>query len=186
MRKLFTILIPALFLVQFSIAQPPAITILKPVSYDQLITAGPSLPLAQFGETHLAGITASYIRKKERFSQQEPYNRKKTGWITAASFSHFTGKKERINQTVFRYSHYSLLSLQGGLAWYALPKVNFLLHAGPGLGYYNQSFRFSVSGQLHGTYQIGPKTIITPGCALIKQPGSDALWFTSLQLGILF
>ena len=157
MRKLFPILIPALFLVQFSIAQPPAITILKPVSYDQLITAGPSLPLAQFGETHLA-----------------------------ASFSHFTGKKERINQTVFRYSHYSLLSLQGGLAWYALPKVNFLLHAGPGLGYYNQSFRFSVSGQLHGTYQIGPKTIITPGCALIKQPGSDALWFTSLQLGILF
>ena len=186
MRKVFTILIPALFQVQFSMAQPPAIAVLKPVSYNRLITAGPSLPLAQFGETHWAGITAIYIRKKERFNQQVPYNRKKTGWITAASFSHFAGKKERINQSAFRYSHYSLLSLQGGIAWYALPKINFLLHAGPGLGYYNQSFRFSVTGQLQGTYLVGPKTIITPGCALIKQPGSDALWFTSLQLGILF
>jgi len=90
MRKLITILIPALFLVQFSIAQPPAITILKPVSYDQLITAGPSLPLAQFGETHLAGITASYIRKKERFSQQEPYNRKKTGWIRSIFYLYYS------------------------------------------------------------------------------------------------
>jgi hypothetical protein len=71
MRKLFTILIPALFLVQFSIAQPPAKKVLKPVSYDRLITAGPSIPLAQFGETHLAGITASYIRNMDRFRQRD-------------------------------------------------------------------------------------------------------------------
>ncbi len=156
------------------------------VSYQQLVTAGPAFPLTQFGETHYPGITASYMRKMDRFRNQDSIKRKKTGWIMATSLSHYVGKKEKTGQSSFRYHHYSLLELQGGITWSPLNKINFSLHTGPGMGYYNQTLRFTVTGHLQGSYAIGPKTIITPGCAFIRESGSDALWITSLQLGIVF
>jgi len=117
---------------------------------------------------------------------KEPAGPKKTGWIMAASLSHFPGKKETIGNGSYRYSGYSLLDLHGGLAWYPKQKISFLLRTGPGLGYYSKIFRFTITGQLQGSYAIGPKTRITPGFSFIKEPGSDALWSPSLQLGFLF
>lgn len=182
--RIFPLLV--LFLVQKTAAQSPALVKIKPVIYQHLLTAGPAIPLASFGETHYPGITSSYIRKMDRFRNQDSFKRKKTGWITAASLSHYFGRKENTGQTSFRYRHYSLLEIQSGMNWAPLKQINISIRTGPGLGYYNRLFRFTFTGHLQGSYAIGPKTIITPGCALIKQPGSDALWFTSLQLGILF
>ena len=176
----------AFFLVQQGSAQSPVLAKVKPVSYRHLITAGSAIPLASFGETHYPGIISGYIRKMERNRKQDSFKRRKTGWITAASLSHYFGRKENTGQTSFRYRHYSLLEIQGGINWVPLEKLNFSLRTGPGLGYYNNIFRFTVTGHLQGSYAIGPKTIITPGCAFIKEPGSDALWMTSFQLGFLF
>lgn len=159
---------------------------MKITAYHQLVTAGPAIPLAGFWETHYPGITVSYIRKMGRVSKNETFQRNKTAWIAGTSLSGYPGKKEISGQSSFRYRPYGLLELQGGIAWYPLKKIDFSFRAGPGLGYYNKIFRFTVSGQLQGSYAIGPKTIITPGCAFIREPGSDALWITSLQLGMLF
>ena len=121
-----------------------------------------------------------------KLKKKDPDGPKKTGWIMAASLSHFPGKKETIGNGSYRYSGYSLLDLQGGLAWYPVQKTGFLLSTGPGLGYYSKIFRFTITGQLQGSYAISPKTTITPGFSFIKEPGSDALWSPSLQLGFLF
>jgi len=176
----------ALLLVQEGAAQLPVVAKVKPVIYQHLFTAGPAIPLASFGETHYPGITFSYIRNMDRFRKRDSFKRRKTGWITGASLSHYFGRKENTGPTSFRYRHYSLLEIQGGMNWAPLMQLNFSLRTGPGLGYYNRIFRFTVTGHLQGSYAIGPKTIITPGCAFIKEPGSDALWITSLQLGFLF
>jgi hypothetical protein len=182
--RIFTLL--AFFLVQQGAAQSPVLAKVKPVIYRHLITAGTAIPLASFGETHYPGITSGYIRKMDRIRNQDSFKRRKTGWITAASLSHYFGRKENTGQSSFRYRHYSLLEIQGGMSWAPLEKLNFSLRTGPGLGYYNKIFRFTITGQLQGSYSIGPKTIITPGFAFLKEPGSDALWITSLQLGFLF
>lgn len=176
----------ALLLVQQGAAQQPALTKVTPVRFRHLITAGPAIPLAAFGETHNPGITSSYIRIMDQVRNLDLLKRRKTGWITAASLSHYFGRKENTGQTSFRYRQYSLLEIQAGMNWAPLEPLNFSLRTGPGLGYYNNIFRFTVTVHLQGSYAMSPKTIITPGCAFIKEPGSDALWITSLQLGFLF
>ncbi len=186
MKSCVTILLLIHFHCLTTIAQVPVHATIKPVSYPHMVTAGPAIPLAHFGDTHYPGLTASYIRITTRQKAGEPFKHKKTGWIAAASLSHYFGKKESIGQNRFRYKHYSLIDVQGGMTWQPLKKINLSLRTGPGLGYYNSIFRFTVNGQLQGSYSVGPKTIITPGCAFIKEPGSDALWITSLQLGLIF
>ena len=128
----------------------------------------------------------SFIRSSGQYQTWEPYQRKKVGWLTAATVSHYLGKKETIGMTSFRYKNYSLIELNGGIVWFPVNKLDLSLRTGPALGYYNTVFRFSLTGHLQGSYQIGPKTNITPGLAFIKEPGSDALWIISLQLGLLF
>jgi hypothetical protein len=186
MKPFVYILISPLFLLQTVFAQQPVVTKIRIKTYHQQLTAGPAFPLGPFSETHFPGITASYIRIMGKLKMNEPAGSKKTGWIMAASLSHFPGKKEIIGNGSYRYSGYSLLDLQGGLAWYPKQRISLLLRTGPGLGYYNKIFRFSVTGQLQGSYAISPKTRITPGFSFIKEPGSDALWSPSLQLGFLF
>jgi hypothetical protein len=186
MKFIFYILIPPLFLWQTVFAQQPVVTKVNSKTYRQQITAGPVFPLGTFSETHFPGITASYIRIMDKLKMKEPARLKKTGWVMAASISHFPGRKEIIGNGSYRYSGYSILDLQGGLGWYPEQKISFLLRSGPGLGYYSKIFRFTVTGQLQGSYTISPKTTITPGLSFIKEPGSDALWSPSLQLGILF
>lgn len=186
MKPAVTILSLSLFLLQPVMAQQPAMNKVKTITSHQQIMAGLALPLASFGETHSGGITFSYIRKQERFNNMEPYQRRKTGWLAAASLSHYLGKKENNGLITYKYKGYSLMELHAGAAWYPVNKLDFSLRAGPALGYYNKIFRFALSSYFQGSYSIGPKTVITPGLTLIKEAGSDALWVTSIQLGIMF
>jgi hypothetical protein len=186
MKFFFYIFCTSLFLQQPVIAQQPAVTKVKLVTYHNQVMAGPAFPVGQFGETHFPGITASYIRINRQTRTSEQAGQKKTGWIMASSLSHFFGKKESIGNGTFRYSGYSLLDLQGGIAWYPKQRVSFAVRTGPGLGYYKKVFRFTVTGQLQGSYTISPKITITPGCFVSKEPGSDVLWSPSLQLGFMF
>lgn len=186
MKKVFTILILSLLLYQPVMSQQPPMNKVITTTPHQQLTAGLALPLANFGETHYGGITFSYLRKQERFNNREPYQRKKTGWLAAASLSHYLGKKEKNEMIAYRYKGYSLLELSAGGAWYPDNNLDFSLRAGPALGYYNKIFRFTLSSILQGSYKIGPKTVITPGLTLLKETGSDAIWVTSIQLGIMF
>jgi hypothetical protein len=171
---------------QYGFAQQPVVSKVKNVSYKSQVTAGPAIPFGGFSETHFGGITASYIRKQHNHRVKETLHPKKTDWLAAVSFSHFLGKKENIGAASYRYKNYSLLELNGGIAWYPVSKLDLSFRTGPALGYYNKVFRFTLNGQLQGSYRIGPKTNITPGLSFVKEPGSDALWISSLQLGLLF
>lgn len=186
MRKQLTIVFFSLLLMQYGIAQQPVVSKVKNVSYKNQVTAGPVIPIGVFSETHFGGITASYIRKQSSQRVSRSLRPKKTDWLTAVSLSHFLGKKENIGAASYRYKNYSLLELNGGILWYPVSKLDLTLRAGPALGYYNKVFRFTLTGQVQGSYRIGPKTNITPGLSFVKEPGSDALWITSLQLGLLF
>lgn len=186
MKKPITIITACLILIQTGLAQQPVVSKIKTVSYLSQLTAGPAIAFGRFSETHYGGITASYIRNKYHHRKRASLHRPKTGWLAAASLSHYFGKKENTGLVSYRYKNYSLLELNGGAGWYPVKKLDLSLRAGPAIGYYNQTFRFTLTGHLQGSYQIGPKTNITPGLALIKEPGSDALWITSLQLGFRF
>ncbi len=186
MKQFLYILITFFFLLQKSTAQQPADAKIKLTTYHNQLAAGPAIPLAHFSETHLPGITTSYIRKMSRLNTRESFKRKKTGWLLAASLSHFMGRKEIIGNSAFRYKGYSLIGFQGGVAWYPVQKINFSFRTGPGLGYYNKIFRFTATGQFQCSYRISSKTNITPGLSFIKESGSDALWITSIQLGFFF
>lgn len=113
-------------------------------------------------------------------------HRKKTDWLAAATLSHLLGKKEKMGAVSYQYKNYSLVELHGGIVWYPVNKLDVSLRTGPALGYYNTILRLTITGHLQGSYRLGPKTNITPGLAFAKEPGSDALWITSLQLGLLF
>lgn len=173
-------------LMQYGIAQQPVVSKVKSITYLQQLIAGPAIPLGQFHETHYGGITASYIRKQRNHRIKETLHPKKTDWLAAASISYFLGKKENNGTAFYRYKNYSLLELNGGIVYHPLNRLDMLFRTGPALGYYNRIFRFTITGHLQGSYRIGPKTNITPGVAFTKEPGSDALWITSLQLGLFF
>ncbi len=186
MKQVVFILFTELLLHQFVMAQQPDMQKVKTIIPHQQITTGLSIPLAAFGETHYGGITAGYIRNKARFNDNEPYQRKKISWLTAATLSHFISKKENNGTVAFRYKGYSLLELNAGAAWHPVNKLGLSLRAGPAIGYYHHILRFTFTSTLQGSYTIGPKKVITPGITFVKEPGSDALWVASLQLGLLF
>lgn len=186
MIRTLTIFVFKVLLIVPVVAQQPGMQKISQDPSRQRLSAGLSLPIASFGDTHYAGVTMSYTRLSAPYQTREPYQRKKTGWLTGATLSHYLGKKENRGLVSYRYKGYTLLELNAGAAWYPTPKLDFSFRAGPGLGYYNSVFRFTLTGHILCSYNIGPKTIITPGLALIRETGSDALWVTSLQLGYLF
>ena len=186
MSKLTTIIFFSLILIRNSHAQQPVVSKVKNVPYLNQLTAGPAIALGGFSETHYGGITVSYIRKLKQQATLESFHLQKSFWLAAASLSHHLGKKENTGLVSYRYKNYTVLELNGGFGWQADENLNLVIRTGPALGYYNRIFRFTYTGQLQGSYRTGPKTSITPGLAFIKEPGSDALWVTSLQLAFSF
>ena len=186
MSKRLPIVLLSLILIRTGHAQQPVVSKVKPVHYLNQVTAGPAIALGGFSETHYGGITVSYIRIFRHQAIRERLHLPKTYWAAAASLSHHLGKKENTGLVTYRYKNYSLLELNGGFGWKPLEKLDLLLRAGPALGYYNRIFRFTYSGQLQTIFRTGPKTSITPVLSFIKEPGSDAVWVTSLQLACYF
>lgn len=186
MNKCLTILAGYLLFGISVCAQLPAHTKIKEPRFHHVITAGPAIPLAGFSNTHFGGITTSYIRNMMKDHHSAVFKRKKTGWLTVASLSHYLGKNENNGLVSYRYKGYSVLELNAGAAWYPANKLDLSLRAGPALGIYNKIFRFTLTSTLQGSYKRGPKTVITPGLTLLKETGNDAVWVTSLQLGLVF
>lgn len=186
MKSFFAL--PALFLL-FSLsadAQQPDMH--KPVRREtrQQLLAGASFPTGAFSRTHTPGITISYNRIPGNERVGPGVIKRQTRWFTAASLSHFTGRKETAGAGTFSYNGYSLFDVQGGLHWSPFKKSGISLGTGPALGYYKHVFRFTYTGTFQVSYQAGKKINITPGLSLFKEIRSDALWVTRLQLGYQF
>lgn len=147
----------------------------QPKGYSWNITSGIGLPVGSFSETHFPGLGASVSYSDGRFGLLPSAPRQKTSYSIHAGSYYFFGKEETVSGHPYSYPGYILVHLSGGLIYNHGKRTQFGLVAGPGMGIYNGSSRFTVTGTLSANYYIGKRIGISPAFILVRESGADLL-----------
>lgn len=146
-----------------------------------MLATGFSMPVGNFTSTHYAGISAIYLRSHHRFGINDKKNKTKYGFIYGAGMTHYLGKKEGTGNTAYQYAPFTLATASVGTIMNPVNKINLLLTAGPGLGFYNGRRDFYLQAGFSASYYLSYKFAITPGILLMKKKGTDGILAIALK-----
>jgi len=145
------------------------------------ISIGINIPVGEFSETHIAGISLYYSRSHHRFGRLNILPRKLIGFTANGGLDHYIGKKETVAGYDFKYGNYTYLHAFGGIIYNPSRQTNISLTTGPSMSLYkgNADLGFGVSW--NGSYYFTGRIAFTPGFIYMKHAKANALWAASLK-----
>jgi len=154
----------------------------KPIKQSSsLISAGISLPIGDFSETHFIGLGANYTWIRHYFTGLKKVS-KNPGFTITGGFDHYFGKKE---SNGFRFYGLNYIKVMPGI----IKQLGLSTHAGLSAGVacriYKSNFDFAPAIILNGIFFVKESIGISPSVQYIKHTNENALWALGIS-GIYF
>jgi hypothetical protein len=142
---------------------------------------GVNIPVGEFAETHIGGISLNYSWSHHRFGKLNKLPKKLIGFIANAGIGYYLGKKETVSEYDFKYSGYVYLHIFAGAIYNPYKQGNVVLTTGPTLGIYKGNADLGFGVNLNGSYYFNDRIAITPGVIYMKHNKVNALWAFSIK-----
>lgn len=142
---------------------------------------GINIPIGEFSETHLAGISLNYSWSHHRFGKLNKLPKKLIGFTASGGIDYYFGKKETVAGYDFRYGGYTNLYAFGGAIYNPCKKGNISLTTGPAMSIYKDNAEIGFGVIINGNYYFNDRIAITPGVLYLKFAEANALWVASLK-----
>lgn len=147
---------------------------------------GLTIPIGEFSETHIGGISAHYSWSNHRFGRLKAIPENLIGFTANGGIDYYIGKSETVAGYDYRYGGYIYLHAFGGAIYNPCKKGNITLTAGPTMGIYKGSADIGFGIVLNGSYYITDRVAITPGLMYMKHDKTNALWAASFKATYIF
>ena len=147
---------------------------------------GLNVPLGEFSETHIAGISAHYSWSHHRFGKLKALPKKLIGFTANGGIDYYFGRKEVVAGYDYRYGGYIYLHAFGGIIYNPCKKGNITLTAGPTTGIYKGNADAGFGINLNGSYYFTDRIAFTPGVMYMKHDKTNALWAASFKATYIF
>jgi hypothetical protein len=183
MKKNLTILLPAVFFILSGWSQTNAIKKTVPQEKGIGVSVGVNKPIGTFSSTHFIGMAVEVAPSGHSFGLIKA---RKFAFTYNGGFAYYFGKKETISSYPYKYPGYSFIHGFAGLRYTPFLNTGISLTAGPALGIYNGTTRFTIGSKLDASYFINSKIALGPGIVLMKEPGAAALWSLAIRGSIRF
>jgi hypothetical protein len=182
MKKIVFVLGASLFATTTTLSQTgDSVDPINPKATSNTISLGANIPVGEFSETHIAGISLIYSWSPHRFGKLNVLPGKLIGFTANGGIDHYFGKKETVAGYDFKYGGYTFLHVFGGIIYNPSKQTNISLTTGPAMSLYkgNAGFGFGISW--NGSYYFSRRIALTPGFIYMKQAEANALWAASLK-----
>ncbi len=150
----------------------------------QEVSAGLSVPLSNFNETHIAGAGLQYSISNHRFGITKPASI--IGWIGSAGVDFFLGKKDKEAGYSFKNGNYVHSRLLGGIITNPTTTSQVSLQSGVGWGVYQGTHAINFCTQLNGTYYLDEQWGVAVKLLMIKEKGAQILWAPGISISRTF
>ncbi len=154
--------------------------------YSHSVSFGLILPVDEFSETHIGGISAGYAWSAQRFGILERIPSRFIGFTADGGIDYFLGKKEYVAGNDFRYGNYANVHAFGGIMFNPGTNGNIRLTAGPVMGIYMGNTELGLGAQLDGAYYFSKRIGVMPGFIVFKNKEANAQWSAFLRASVLF
>jgi hypothetical protein len=151
-----------------------------------ILTAGLSLPVGYFAETHFPGVRLEYAWSKKRFLPTELQPKSRLGFIAAAGGEYYFGKEETVSGYPYQYMGFVMLHAGGGILFQTGLKTAVKITAGPALGIYAGATRFNLGAELSASYYMSKRIALVPEIVFRKENKAEPFWSAALKAGYLF
>lgn len=145
------------------------------------VSPGVNIPIGEFAQTHIAGISADYSWSRHRLGELNNLPGKAIGFIADGGIDYYLGKKETVAGYEFKYGGYLYLHTFAGGIYNLTKKMNVSLTAGPTLGFHKGHTDFGFGVNWRASYYFSEKIAITPGLIYMKHKEANALWSISIK-----
>lgn len=142
---------------------------------------GVNIPVGEFAQTHIGGISLNYSWSHHRFGKLRVLPKKLIGFTANARADYYFGKKETVSGYDFKYSGYVYLHIFAGAIYNPCKQGNVVLTTGPTLGIYKGNADLGLGVNLNGSYYFNDRIAITPGVIYMKHNKANALWTASIK-----
>lgn len=158
-----------------------------PTGYSKSVSAGISISMGEFAETHPIGVGASFTWSKNRLGLMEKKPSKAFGFIADGGVDYYFGNKETVSSYPYKYNSFTYIHTYGGIIYNLCKRGNINLIAGPALGLEGGFTTFFWGANLGGSYYFKGKIAITPAIQFMKDPDSfDPLLSLSIKGSWIF
>jgi hypothetical protein len=158
----------------------------KQAGKTQAAAFGINIPVAEFSETHIAGLSSSYSWSNHRFGKLDALPKKRIGFTAHGGVDYYFGKKVIVAGYDFKYGGYTCLHTFGGVIYNPVKKGNIMLTTGPAMSLYKGNADVGFGVMLNGSYYYDNKIAFTPGAMYMKHDKTNALWVISLKASYIF
>lgn len=142
---------------------------------------GVNIPVGEFAETHIGGISVNYSWSHHRFGKLNKLPKKLIGFTANGGLDHYFGKKETVSGYDFKYGSYVYLQVFGGAIYNPCKDGNITLTTGPTIGLYKGNTDFGFGVNLNGSYYFNDRIALTPGVIYMKHNKTNTLWVVSMK-----
>lgn len=144
------------------------------------VSAGLSLPVSNFNETHIIAAGAQYSITNHRFGINQP--KTMVGWIGTVGVDYYIGKKDKAAGHSFRNGNYLHTRILGGIIGNPAKQVQVSLQTGAGWGVYQGTHALNFCSLLSGTYYLDEQWGIGAKLIMIKEKGARVLWAPGISI----
>ena len=177
MKRISFIILACLFTPNMILAQADtSVTPNYTKGKNNAASLGVNIPVGEFSETHIGGISASYSWSHRRFGKLNKLPKKLIGFIANAGIDYYFGKKETVSGYDFKYGSSVYLHVFGGAIYNPCKDGNITLTTGPTLSLYKSNADLGFGVNLNGSYYFNDRIAITPGVIYMKHNKTNALW----------
>lgn len=145
------------------------------------VSAGPSLTIGEFADSHPFGLGIEFNYSNKRFGQMTKFPTKKIGALLNAGFHYLFGKSEIISGQPYNYSNYSILNLSPGIMYNPCRRGYISLHTGPVLNLFESDSEFGFNILLNGNYYFSNNLGLSPGLNWVKLSKADPIILFSIK-----
>jgi hypothetical protein len=187
MKRTVSILVAALLVTTKPIAQiSGAAGQTNTNAKNKAVVFGPSLPVGTFSNTHIAGMSLTFLWGPHHFGLMKEVRDKRLGFVANGGIDYFFGRKETVAAVPYRYGGYLYIHAFGGGIYHYSRKASFILAAGPTLGIYKTSSHVGLGVNLSNCYNLADNIGIRPGLSYSKHKNAAPLWTAGLLVEYSF
>jgi len=146
------------------------------------VSFGINIPVGEFSETHIGGISVNYSWSQYRFGRMKKLPKKLIGLSANSGIDYYFGKKENVAGYDFKYGSYLFLHVFGGAIYNPCKNGNITLTAGPAMDIYKGKADFGFGVNLNGNYYFNDRIGISPEAIYMKHNKANALWAISIKV----
>ncbi|MDZ4795382.1 MAG: hypothetical protein SGI83_13965 [Bacteroidota bacterium] len=176
-KKIFTFLLTIFFILPVLSQTSTSKKTVSP-GKDIAVSFGVNLPIGNFSSTHFIGMAVDVSPARHTFGLTRV---RKFIFTYNGGFAYYLGKKETVSGSPYKYPGYSFMHAFAGLLYNPIVKTSISLTAGPAIGIYNSTTRFTIGSKLAASYFVNSKIAVGPGIVIMKEFGSDPLWVVSVK-----